>query len=65
VVARVPDHDEWDWRVSIADVVQDGLFSLLPGVDRTIAVVEGEGMLMTVDGIEHRVLAAVHQVRWT
>lgn len=62
MVARVPDHDEWDWRVSIADVVHDGPFSLLPGVDRVIAVVEGEGMVLTVDGIEHRVLASTGAV---
>lgn len=58
----MPDHDEWDWRVSIADVVQDGPFSRLPGVDRAIAVIEGEGMVLTVDGIEHRVLAATGPV---
>lgn len=62
MVARVPDHDEWDWRVSIADVVHDGPFSMLPGVDRVIAVVEGEGMVLTVDGIEHRVLASTGAV---
>lgn len=50
MVARVPDDDDWVWRVSIADVVEDGPFSVLPGVDRWIAVVDGAGMALTVDG---------------
>ncbi|MBY6261910.1 HutD family protein [Azospirillum sp. 412522] len=38
------------WRVSIADVVEPGPFSAFPGYDRLIAVVEGEGMRLSVDG---------------
>ncbi|MEX1105762.1 MAG: HutD family protein [Ilumatobacteraceae bacterium] len=50
VIARVPDTDAWAWRLSIADVVTDGPFSALPGVDRWIAVARGAGMVLTVDG---------------
>ncbi len=57
VVARVPDSDDWVWRLSIADVVADGPFSSLPGVDRWIAVAGGAGMVLTVDGIDHELLA--------
>jgi uncharacterized protein len=32
----------FDWRISIADIVRPGPFSLYPGVDRTLAVLEGE-----------------------
>jgi environmental stress-induced protein Ves len=35
---------EWSWRVSIADVPATGPFSVFPGIDRSIAVIEGEGM---------------------
>ena len=44
VVARVPDTDDWRWRLSLADVVEDGPFSVLPGVDRWIAVARGGRM---------------------
>jgi uncharacterized protein len=32
------------WRLSMADVVEDGDFSLFPGYDRTLVVARGEGM---------------------
>jgi uncharacterized protein len=32
------------WRLSMADVVEDGDFSLFPGYDRTLVVTRGEGM---------------------
>ena len=43
------------WRVSLADVARGGPFSVFPGVDRVITVVRGAGMVLTVDGVEHRV----------
>ena len=43
----------WDWRVSIADVSRAGDFSAFPGMDRVITVVEGELLLLSVDGAEH------------
>ncbi|MBP2229982.1 environmental stress-induced protein Ves [Azospirillum agricola] len=42
--------DRFLWRVSVADVAASGPFSAFPGYDRLIAVVEGEGMRLTVDG---------------
>ena len=47
--------DGFHWRVSLADVAQGGPFSVFPGVDRVITVVRGAGMVLTVDGVEHRV----------
>ncbi|MEU3465226.1 HutD family protein [Streptomyces sp. NPDC006733] len=41
---------DFDWRVSLADVVRDGPYSALPGVDRIITVVDGAGMVLTIDG---------------
>ena len=41
-------HD-FDWRISLATVLQDGPFSLFPGVDRTLALVEGPGLVLDVD----------------
>ncbi|MFI1399180.1 HutD family protein [Streptomyces sp. NPDC020681] len=42
--------DAFDWRISLADVAADGPFSAFPGVDRTLTVVEGAGMDLTVGG---------------
>ncbi|MEY9963724.1 environmental stress-induced protein Ves [Streptacidiphilus sp. MAP12-16] len=57
-VAAGPDGaglDDFDWRVSLADVAEGGPFSRFPGVDRVITVVEGNGMELTVDGRPHPV----------
>ncbi|MGA0562291.1 HutD family protein [Ancylobacter sp. VNQ12] len=42
--------DGFDWRVSMAGVVEDGPFSPFPGIDRTLAVLEGEGIRLEVEG---------------
>jgi uncharacterized protein len=38
------------WRVSMARVGSDGPFSAFPGVDRTLTILSGEGILLAVDG---------------
>jgi environmental stress-induced protein Ves len=43
----------WDWRVSIAEVSKAGAFSAFPGMDRVLTVIEGELLLLSVDGAEH------------
>jgi uncharacterized protein len=40
--------DDFDWRVSIARVASDGPFSEFTGVDRTLAVLEGYGLSLTI-----------------
>ncbi|MEV1021543.1 HutD family protein [Streptomyces sp. NPDC050264] len=40
------------WRVSLAEVAADGPFSAFPGVGRTLTMVEGDGMELTVGGVE-------------
>ena len=42
--------DRWLWRVSVADVATSGPFSDFPGYERTILLLEGDGMELTVDG---------------
>jgi uncharacterized protein len=53
-VARAPDgagSTAYTWRISIAEVVNDGPFSSLPGIDRIIVLIEGAQMALTIDGI--------------
>jgi len=38
--------ENFDWRVSMARVASDGPFSVLPGVDRTLTVLEGNGVTL-------------------
>jgi len=42
--------DDFDWRVSMATIAEDGAFSQFPGVDRTLALVDGHGMTLQIDG---------------
>ncbi len=44
------DMHAFDWRVSMADIAHSGPFSSLPGVDRILLLIEGEGMSLTIDG---------------
>ncbi len=42
--------DSFDWRVSVATVQQDNAFSLFPGIDRSLAILEGKGILLDIAG---------------
>lgn len=42
--------DGFDWRISLATIAQDGPFSVFPGIDRTLALVEGPGASLELDG---------------
>jgi environmental stress-induced protein Ves len=42
--------DEFDWRISMARVESDGPFSCFAGVDRTLCVLEGQGLILDIDG---------------
>ena len=42
--------DDFDWRVSMARVELSGPFSQFAGIDRTLAVLEGEGIILDVAG---------------
>ena len=49
-----PAGEAWRVRVSVADVVADGPFSRFPDVARWFAVIDGAGVVLAVDGVEHR-----------
>lgn len=42
--------DDFDWRISFADVDSDGPFSAFDGIDRIIVLVDGQQMALTIDG---------------
>ncbi|MGO4379193.1 HutD family protein [Pseudoduganella sp. RAF19] len=46
--------EDFEWRVSIATISQSGPFSVFPGIDRTLTLVDGEGVVLDV-GNERRV----------
>ena len=43
------DAEEWTWRLAMAPVNENGAFSRIECVNRFLAVVEGAGMLLSVD----------------
>lgn len=48
VIAHPPGSDiaSFGWRLSIAHVGADGPFSVFAGIDRTIALLDGDGLLL-------------------
>ncbi|MGJ7037890.1 environmental stress-induced protein Ves [Shinella sp. BE166] len=51
-----PDLSEFGWRVSMATVASDGPFSVFPGIDRTLAVLSGDGMALSIEGVGEKLL---------
>ncbi|MCY0905548.1 HutD family protein [Arthrobacter sp. H14-L1] len=50
---KAADGDGCLWRISIAEVSTAGPFSAMPGIDRIVTVIDGELLLLEVDGSEH------------
>jgi environmental stress-induced protein Ves len=46
--------DDFDWRISLATITQSGPFSVFPGIDRSLSLVDGAGVVLDV-GNERRV----------
>jgi environmental stress-induced protein Ves len=44
------DVSDFDWRISMATVAEDGAFSVFDGIDRTLSVLTGDGMQLSVEG---------------
>ncbi len=62
---RVPDQDDWMWRLSIAEVEQDGAFSAYPGVDRELVLLGGQGLrLRFADGHTHQLMPPFSSLRF-
>lgn len=46
--------ETFGWRISMADVASDGPFSVFSNIDRTLVVVEGDGIELDVEGIAYQ-----------
>ena len=46
-----------DWRVSIATISKSGPFSSFPDIDRTIALIKGDDVVLTIDDEDKVVLS--------
>jgi environmental stress-induced protein Ves len=42
--------DDFLWRISVAEVDSAAPFSIFPGIDRVITLLDGDGFNMTLDG---------------
>lgn len=51
VAVQPGEGDDFAWRISIAEIETDGDFSRFPGVDRSILVLDGAGMILDVEGV--------------
>ncbi|PZF77729.1 HutD family protein [Aestuariivirga litoralis] len=52
--------DDFDWRISTAEVAQDGPFSRFTGVDRRLLILDGAGLAMRLAEGPRRVLTGEH-----
>ncbi|MDM9623136.1 HutD family protein [Rhizobium sp. S96] len=52
---------DFDWRVSMATVATDGPFSIFAGIDRTLSILEGDGMALAIEGAEPLVLTTASE----
>ncbi|MFI5446444.1 HutD family protein [Polaromonas sp. UC242_47] len=52
-----PTPQDWDWRISVAEVDKSGPFSHFDGVQRWFAVLGGAGVSLALDGQAHLLTA--------
>lgn len=48
-ILREPDVENWNWRLSIAEIEQDAAFSAFPGIDRELVLLRGNGLRLRFD----------------
>ncbi len=46
-IRRGPELDEFEWRLSMAEVASDGAFSRFEGIDRTLCLLDGSGIILS------------------
>lgn len=55
-----PAGDDWDWRLSIAEIERDAAFSSFPGIDRELVLLSGNGLRLRFDDGEVHELHPPH-----
>ncbi|MDN3711112.1 HutD family protein [Paracoccus cavernae] len=48
--------ENFDWRLSTATVDSDGPFSVFEGIERSLSVLTGDGLVLSVEGREDAAL---------
>lgn len=59
-VAAPAGGDDWDWRLSIAEIEGDAPYSAFPGVEREQVLLAGEGLALDFGEGRERLLAPPH-----
>lgn len=59
-ILRFPDTEDWDWRLSIAEIEQDAPFSSYPGIERELVLLRGNGLRLCFDGGQCETLLPPH-----
>jgi environmental stress-induced protein Ves len=61
----LPDGEGFAWRLSMADVTTNGTFSNFSGYDRTLLLLEGNGLTLDCDGAIHRLEKPLQSARFS
>lgn len=57
--------EDWDWRLSIAEIERDAPFSAFPGIDRELVLLSGNGLRLRFDdGEVHELLPPHDKLRF-
>lgn len=59
-IHRQPNRDNWDWRLSIAEIEHDAPFSTFMGVERELVLLQGNGLRLNFDDGAAHVLQPPH-----
>jgi len=60
----LPGETGFAWRLSMADVTEDGEFSNFSGYDRTLLLLEGNGLTLDCGGARHRLEQPLQAARF-
>ena len=60
-IAAEPEGGDWTWRLSIAEIEQDGPFSVFPGIERELVLIRGNGLRLRFEDGEIRELQPPHE----
>ena len=61
----LPDSNGFSWRLSMADVTTDGEFSNFSGYNRTLLLLEGNGLTLDCDNVIHRLEKPLQSARFS